>query len=35
MLTSGIHPRVAITHCDLFSDPQQTYIDSETAGFFR
>ena len=33
MLTAGVHPRVAITHCDLFSDPQQTYIDSETGGY--
>ena len=33
MLAAGVHPRIAITHCDLFSDPQQTYIDSETSGY--
>lgn len=33
MLQAGIHPRVAISHCDLFSDPQQVYMDSETGGY--
>ncbi len=28
MKTFGIHPRVAIQTADLFSDPQQVYVDS-------
>jgi SPP1 family phage portal protein len=28
MLTAGIHPQVAITNSDLFSDPQQVYQNS-------
>lgn len=28
MLEAGIHPLVAITHSGLFSDPEQTYLDS-------
>ena len=35
MLQAGVHPRIAISHCDLFSDPQQVYIDSETSGFLK
>lgn len=29
MKTFGIHPRVAIQTADLFSDPQQVYVDSK------
>lgn len=29
MLQAGIHPRIAIAHCGLFSDPEQVYIDSK------
>ncbi len=28
MLESGIHPRIAIAHCKMFSDPEQVYLDS-------
>lgn len=28
MLEAGIHPLIAITHSGLFSDPEQTYLDS-------
>lgn len=28
MISAGIHPRVAISHCGLFSDPEQVYRDS-------
>jgi SPP1 family phage portal protein len=28
MLESGIHPRIAISSSGLFSDPEQTYVDS-------
>lgn len=28
-LASGIHPRVAIANCDLYSDPEQVYQDSK------
>lgn len=28
LLQSGIHPRIAITYCGLFSDPEQVYQDS-------
>jgi hypothetical protein len=28
MLKSGLHPHIAISHCDLFSDPEQVYLDS-------
>jgi len=27
-LEAGIHPRIAIANCDLYSDPQQVYMDS-------
>jgi hypothetical protein len=27
-LNAGIHPRIAIANCGLFSDAEQTYIDS-------
>ena len=29
MLQAGIHPRIAILHCGLFSDPEQVYQDSK------
>lgn len=29
MLQAGIHPRIAISHCGLFSDPEQVYQDSK------
>lgn len=29
MLRAGIHPRIAISHCGLFSDPEQVYQDSK------
>jgi SPP1 family phage portal protein len=29
LLQSGIHPRIAITYCGLFSDPEQVYQDSK------
>lgn len=29
MLKSGLHPHIAISHCDLFSDPEQVYLDSK------
>lgn len=29
MLEAGIHPLIAITNSGLFSDPEQTYVDSE------
>ena len=29
MLEAGIHPPIAITNSGLFSDPEQTYVDSE------
>ena len=29
MLQSGLHPHVAIAHSDLFSDPEQVYLDSK------
>ena len=28
LLQAGIHPRIAITYCGLFSDPEQVYQDS-------
>lgn len=28
MLESGVHPQIAITNSNLFSDPEQTYLDS-------
>ena len=28
MLEAGIHPRIAIAHCKMFSDPEQVYLDS-------
>ena len=28
MLEAGVHPLIAITHSGLFSDPEQTYLDS-------
>lgn len=28
MLESGIHPQIAIAFCNLFSDPEQVYLDS-------
>jgi SPP1 family phage portal protein len=28
LLQSGIHPRIAIEYCGLFSDPEQVYMDS-------
>lgn len=28
-LEAGVHPRIAIAHCDLYSDPEQVYLDSE------
>lgn len=28
MLQAGIHPRIAIANCGLFSDPEQVYVDS-------
>ena len=28
MLEAGVHPQIAITHCGLFSDPEQVYVDS-------
>jgi hypothetical protein len=28
MLEAGIHPLIAITHSGLFSDPEQTFLDS-------
>lgn len=28
MLEAGIHPRIAISHCKMFSDPEQVYLDS-------
>jgi SPP1 family phage portal protein len=27
-LEAGIHPQIAIAHCGLYSDPEQTYLDS-------
>jgi len=27
-LNAGIHPRIAISNCGLYSDPEQTYVDS-------
>lgn len=29
-LEAGIHPRIAIANCGLYSDPHQVYIDSES-----
>jgi SPP1 family phage portal protein len=29
MVDTGVHPLVAIKTCDLFSDPQQVYVDSK------
>lgn len=29
MLQAGINPRIAISHCGLFSDPEQVYQDSK------
>jgi len=29
MLEAGIHPKIAIAVCNLFSDPEQVYLDSE------
>ena len=29
MLRGGIHPQIAISHCGLFSDPEQVYLDSK------
>lgn len=28
MLEAGIHPRICISNCGLFSDPEQVYLDS-------
>lgn len=28
-LEAGIHPRIAIAHCGLYSDPEQVFLDSE------
>ena len=28
-LEAGIHPRIAIENCGLYSDPQQVYVESE------
>lgn len=28
-LEAGIHPRIAIANCGLYSDPEQVYLDSE------
>ena len=28
MLEAGIHPQIAIANSNLFSDPEQVYIDS-------
>ena len=28
MLEAGINPRIAISHCGMFSDPEQVYMDS-------
>lgn len=28
MLEAGIEPRIAIAHCNMFSDPEQVYMDS-------
>lgn len=28
MLEAGVHPRIAFANCNLFSDPEQVYIDS-------
>lgn len=27
-LEAGIHPRIAIAHCGLYSDPEQVFLDS-------
>lgn len=32
-LEAGVHPRIAIENCGLYSDPHQVYVDSETAGY--
>ena len=29
MLEAGVHPKIAVTVCGLFSDPEQVYQDSE------
>jgi hypothetical protein len=29
MLQAGIHPLIAISNCDLFSDPQSVWNDSK------
>lgn len=29
MLEAGVHPQIAISHCGLFSDPEQVYFDSQ------
>ena len=29
LLQAGIHPRIAIAYCGLFSDPEQVYQDSK------
>ncbi len=29
MLEAGIHPKIAIAVCNLFSDPEQVYLDSQ------
>ncbi len=29
MLEAGVHPRIAVAHCGLFSDPEQVYLDSQ------
>jgi hypothetical protein len=28
-LIAGIHPKIAIAVCNLFSDPEQVYLDSQ------